>query len=156
MPEPTNKDSQQKLQSDANYALPGLSGSGSVSSVSGASGVDQVRRIQSMQAAAPITNPDVAKLNIGPAFDMNDPDFQTRGKTMDVMVKHFKNLSEKQKDFTQAVRNVTYEEKGIQQTAHAIESAFNCKLPTPRQISNLRGGHFIDKAYRPQSKGALK
>jgi hypothetical protein len=109
-----------------------------------------------MQAAAPVINPDVAKLNIGPAFDINDPDFKTRGQTMDVMVGHFKKLSEKQKDFTQAVRNVTYEEKGVQQTAHAIESAFNCKLPTPRQIASLRGGHFIDKAYRPNAKGALK
>jgi len=154
MPEKENLPN--KPQSDANYALPGLSGGGSVSAVGSASGVDQVRRIQSMQAAAPITNADVAKLNIGPAFDINDPDFKTRGQTMDVMVGHFKKLTEKQKDFTQAIQNVTYAEKGIQQTAHAIDSAFNCKLPTPRQIANLRGGHFIDKPYRPQSKGALK
>jgi len=154
MPEKENPS--KKPFSDANYTLPGLSGGGSVSSVGSAAGVDQVRRIQSMQAAMPITNPDLAKLNVGPAFDMNDPDFKTRGQTLDVMVGHFKKLSEKQKDFTQPVRSVTYEEKGIQQTAHAIDSAFNCKLPTPRQIASLRGGHFVDKPYRPNTKGSLK
>lgn len=151
------KDSNPKKPlSDANYSLPGLSGAGAVSSVSSASGVDQVRRIQSMQAAMPVTNPELAKLNVGPAFDMNDPDFQTRGRTLDVMVNHFKKLSQKQKDFTQAVRNVTYEEKGIQQTAHAIESAFNCKLPTPRQIASLRGGLVVDKLFQPKARGAFK
>jgi hypothetical protein len=154
MPEKDN--SQKKPQSDSNYALPGLSGSGAVSSVSGASGVDQVRRIQSMQAAMPVTNPDLAKLNVGPAFDINDPDFQTRGRTMNVMVDHFKKLSEKQKDFTQPVHSVTYEEKGIQQTAHAIDSAFNCKLPSPRQIANLRGGLMVDKLFQPKARGSFK
>ena len=128
-------------------------GTGAISSVGSASGVDAVRRIQALQASQPIA-PDVAKIDVGKAFELSDADFNSRGNmanTMSGMVD--KSMKRAAKVFNQHIKDITFEDQGQQKLAHGLPSQANTKLYPGW---NKRPGIFINQVQKPKPKGRME